>query len=125
MGTATHFVDLGQGPFTPLKLLISPDYSKAYILAKNLGSVFVLNLDVNTVSAIPITGNPEPLDATLTSDGSLLYVGTNDGSVHVLSTISASDLDQVTFTSNNPSNKTSLCSNVPQPCNPDLIAAKP
>jgi len=124
-GTATKFVDLGQGPIIPLKLLIAPDYSKAYILAKNLGSVFVLNLDVNTVSAIPITGNPEPLDATLTSDGSLLYVGTNDGSVHVLSTISASDLDQVTFTSNNPSNKTSLCSNVPQPCNPDLIAAKP
>ena len=125
MGTATNFVNLGQGPFTPLKLIISPDSSKAYILASNLGSVFVLNLEVNTVSAIPLVGNPVPLDATLTSDGSLLYVGANDGSVHVLSTISANDTTQVTFINNNPSNKSSLCSNIPQTCNPDLIIAKP
>jgi hypothetical protein len=121
----TDFVNLGQGPFTPLKLIISPDSSKAYILATNLGSVFVLNLEVNTVSAIPLAGNPVPLDATLTSDGSLLYVGANDGSVHVLSTISANDLTQVTFTNNNPSNKSSLCGNIAQTCNPDLIIAKP
>jgi hypothetical protein len=125
MGTQTNFVDLGQGPFTPLKLLIAPDNSRAYVLASNLGSVFVLDLDVNTVEAIPLNGNPVPLDASLTSDGSLLYVGANDGSVHVLSTISMNDLTQVTFTSNNPSNKSSLCSNIPQPCNPDLIVAKP
>ncbi|HMK22788.1 MAG TPA: WD40 repeat domain-containing protein, partial [Terriglobales bacterium] len=124
-GLNTNFVNLGQGPFTPLKLLIAPDDSKAYILASNLGSVFVLDLEVNTVSAIPLIGNPVPLDAALTSDGSLLYVGTNDGSVHVLSTISMNDLNQVTFTNNNPSNKSSLCSNVSLPCNPDLIIAKP
>jgi hypothetical protein len=35
------------------------------------------------------------------------------------------DLTQVTFTNNNPSNKSSLCSNIPQTCNPDLIVAKP
>jgi hypothetical protein len=125
MGTQTSFVNLGQGPFTPLKLLLAPDYSRAYVLASNLGSVFVLDLQVNTVSAIPLTGNPVPLDAALTSDGSLLYVGASDTSVHVLSTISMNDLTQVTFTNNNPSNKSSLCSNIPQTCNPDLIVAKP
>jgi len=31
----------------------------------------------------------------------------------------------VTFTNNNSTNKGSLCSNIPQTCNPDLIAVKP
>jgi hypothetical protein len=119
------FVNLGQGTFTPLKLLIAPDYSRAYILASNLGSVFVVDLGVNAVSAIPLTGNPVPLDASLTSDGSLIYVGANDGSVHVVSTISGGDLQQITFSTNNNSNKTSLCGNIPLSCNPDLVAVQP
>lgn len=123
--TNSSFVNLGQGEFIPLKLLIAPDNSKAYILASNLGSVFVFDLGVNTVSAIPLTGNPVPLDATLTADGTALYVGANDGSVHVVSTVSGGDLQQITFTNNNSSNKTSLCSNIPQTCNPDLIAVQP
>jgi hypothetical protein len=121
----SNFVNLGQGSFIPLKLLIAPDYSRAYILARNLGSVFVVDLGVNAVSAIPLTGNPVPLDASLTSDGSLIYVGANDGSVHVVSTISGGDLQQITFSTNNNSNKTSLCGNIPLSCNPDLVAVQP
>jgi hypothetical protein len=123
--TDSSFVNLGQGAFVPLKLLIAPDNSKAYILARNLGSVFVLNLGVNTVSAIPLTGNPVPLDASLSVDGSVIYVGANDGSVHVVSTVSGGDLQQITFTNDNSSNKTSLCNNIPQTCNPDLVAVQP
>jgi hypothetical protein len=121
----SSFVNLGQGGFTPLQLIIAPDNSRAYILASNLGSVFVFNLGVNTVSAIPLTGNPVPLDASLTSDGTTLYIGANDGSVHVVSTVSGGDLQQITFTSNNNSNKSSLCSNIPQTCNADLVAVQP
>ena len=121
----SSFVNLGQGEFTPLKLIVASDNSRAYILASNLGSVFVLELGVNTVSAIPLTGNPVPLDASLTADGTTLYVGANDGSVHVVSTVSGGDLEQITFTNNNSSNKTSLCSNIPQTCNPDLVAVQP
>ncbi len=127
--TVTHqapaFVNLGQGDFTPLKLILAPDSSKAYILASNLSSVFIYNFGVGTVSAIPLTGGPVPLDATLTSDGTLLYVGAGDGTLHVLSTVSGGDLQQVTFTNNNSTNKGSLCSNIPLTCNPDLIAVKP
>jgi trimeric autotransporter adhesin len=127
--TVTHqapaFVNLGQGDFTPLKLILAPDSSKAYILASNLSSVFIYNFGVGTVSAIPLTGGPVPLDATLTSDGTLLYVGAGDGTMHVLSTVSGGDLQQVTFTNNNSTNKGSLCSNIPLTCNPDLIAVKP
>ncbi len=127
--TVTHqapeFVNLGQGDFTPLKLILAPDGSRAYILASNLASIFVYNFGVGTVSAIPLSGGPVPLDATLTTDGTLLYVGAADGSLHVVSTVSGGDLQQVTFTNNNSTNKGSLCSNIPQTCNPDLIAAKP
>ena len=119
------FANLGQGNFTPLKMILASDNSKAYILAANLGSVFVYNFGVGTVSAIPLLGNPAPLDAALTSDGTLLYVGANDTSVHVVSTVSGADVQQVTFINNNSTNKGSLCSNIPQTCNPDLIAIKP
>jgi hypothetical protein len=122
---APEFVNLGQGDFTPLKLILAPDGARAYILASNLSSVFIYDFGVGTVSAIPLTGGPVPLDATLTSDGTLLYVGAADGSLHVVSTVSGGDLQQVTFTNNNSTNKGSLCSNIPQTCNPDLIAVKP
>ncbi len=123
--STSTFFNLGQGDFTPLKMILSSDNSKAYILASNLGSVFIYDVGVNTVTAIPLTGNPIPLDASLTADGTTLYVGANDGSVHVVSTVSGGDLQQITFTNNNSSNKTSLCSNIPQTCNPDLIAVQP
>ena len=119
------FANLGQGNFTPLKMIIASDNSKAYILAANLSSIFVYNFGVGTVSAIPLTGGPAPLDASITSDGTLLYVGAADTSVHVVSTVSGGDLQQITFTNNNSTNKGSLCANIPQTCNPDLIAIKP
>jgi trimeric autotransporter adhesin len=119
------FANLGEGNFIPLKIIIASDNSKAYILAANLSSIFIYNFGVGTVSAIPLTGGPAPLDASITSDGTLLYVGTTDTSVHVVSTVSGGDLQQVTFTNNNSTNKGSLCANIPQTCNPDLIAIKP
>ena len=118
-------MNLGQGTFTPLKLLVAPDNSRAYILASNLGSVFIVDLGVNAVSSISLTGNPVPLDASITPDGSVIYVGASDGTVHVVSTISGGDLQQITFSGSNNSNKTSLCSNIPQTCNPDLVAVQP
>ena len=121
----TSFVNLGQGTFTPLKLLVAPDNSRAYILASNLGSVFIVDLGVNAVSSISLTGNPVPLDASITPDGTVIYVGASDGTVHVVSTISGGDLQQITFSGSNNSNKTSLCSNIPQTCNPDLVAVQP
>jgi len=119
------FANLGQGNFTPLKLIVSSDNSKAYILASNLSSVFIYSFGVNTVSAIPLTGGPVPLDAGLTPDGTLLYVGTSDGTVHVVSTTSGDDVAQIAFTNNNATNKGSLCSNIPQNCTPDVIAVQP
>jgi hypothetical protein len=59
----------------------------------------------------------------LTPDGSTLYVGANDGTVHVVQATTGSDIQQIQFIQ-------SLCQNTGgQPygvtCNPDLVAVKP
>jgi hypothetical protein len=118
-------VNLGQANFTPLKMIVTPDSSRAYIFAKDRGSVFVYNFGVNTVSAIALNNSPAPVSATLSSDGSQLYVGGSDGAVHALSTISSVDLQEITFPPNNDTNNNALCTNVPGNCLPDLIAFLP
>jgi hypothetical protein len=120
------FYNLGQGDFTPLQLIVRPDSSKAYVVASNLGSIFSFDIGVGTVSAIPLAGNPVPLSASLSSDGTLMYVGTSDAKLHVLSTVSQQDLQQVSFPMNtNNNNNVGLCSNIPATCTPDLVAVAP
>jgi hypothetical protein len=115
--------NLGQGSFEPRQLMVSPDGSKAYILTKSLGSVLVFDIINHTTSAIPISGNVTPLQASLTPDGTLLYVSVSDGTVRVLDTGAQSEIQQVSLPK-------SLCLDsrgdpFPVTCNPDLIAVKP
>ena len=123
--TTNTFVNLGQGDFTPLQLIVTSDSQRAYILTSNLGSVFIYNFGVNTVDAIPLAGNTAPLAASLSADGSQLYVGATDGKVHAISTPTGVDLQQITLPPNNGSNSNSLCTNIPGNCAPDLIAFQP
>ncbi len=117
----TNFVNLGQGTFTPLQLIVSTDGLKAYVLASNLGSVLVFDVNGQTTSAIPLVGaNPKPLSGSLTPDGTLLYVAASDGTVHVLDTLAATDLQQVSLPVN-----FNFCSNVSFTCTPDLVAVRP
>jgi WD40 repeat protein len=114
--------NLGQGNFTPKQLIISQDGATAYVIS-NLNSILVFNIPGQTSSAFSLVGNPTPLNASLTPDGTLLYVGASDGTVHVVSTVAGGDVQQITFPQ-------SLCQNsVGQPfgitCNPDLVAVKP
>ena len=115
--------NLTQSNFVPKQLIISQDGSTAYVIASNLSSILVFNIPGQTTAAISLAGNPIPLSATLTPDGTLLYAGASDGAVHVVSTVAGGDIQQVTFPQ-------SLCQNaVGQPfpitCNPDLVAVKP
>ena len=124
--SSSTFFNLGQGDFTPLQLIVRPDSSKANVVANNLGSIFSFDIGVGTVTAIPLAGNPVPLSASLSSDGTLMYVGTSDAKVHVLSTVSQQDLQQISFPMNtNNNNNVGLCSNIPATCNPDLVAVAP
>jgi hypothetical protein len=122
---APQFVNLGQANFTPLKMIVTPDSSRAYVFASDRGSVFVYNFGVNTVTAISLTNSPAPVSGSLSSDGSQLYVGATDGAVHALSTISSVDLQEITFPPNNNTNNNALCTNIPGNCLPDLIAFVP
>jgi hypothetical protein len=122
---APTLVNLGQAAFTPLKMIVTTDSSRAYIFAKDRGSVFIYNFGVNTVSAIALNNSPAPVSATLSSDGSQLYVGGSDGALHALSTISNVDLQEITFPPNNDTNNNALCTNVTGNCLPDLVAFVP
>jgi hypothetical protein len=113
---------LGQN-FVPKQLIVSQDGSTAYVITSNLSSILVFNIPGQTPSAITLTGNATPLTAALTPDGTLLYVGASDGTVHVVSTVAGGDIQQISF-------PPSLCQNsAGQPagikCLPDLIAVKP
>jgi hypothetical protein len=121
--TVNTAFNLGQGNFVPTQLIVSQDGSTAYILTSNLSSILVFNIAGQVSSALTLAGNAIPLSATLTPDGTLLYVGASDKTVHVLETASGTDIQQISFPQ-------SLCQNsIGQPasvnCLPDLIAVKP
>jgi len=121
--------NLGTGSFTPSQFFLSPDGSKAYILgAPSLGFVIQYDLATQTPFDISLSGNATPLSASLSPAGDLLFVGANDGTVHVINTTTLADTEQVTF----PFPQNSMCvgpgtpaTQAPVPCNPDLVLVKP
>lgn len=123
-GTATSF-NLGQGSFVPKQLIVSQDGGRAYVIAGNLGSVLVFNLGNQTSSAIPLSGDAIPVQASLTPDGRRLYIAANDGQVHILDTETGGDILQISFPTDATTFRAGLCNGVPFTCNPDLIAVQP
>lgn len=118
-------VNLGQGNFVPTQLIISEDGSTAYILASNLNSVLIFNISGQLPSSMSLAGNATPVQAVLTPDGTLLYVIANDGMVHVLSTISGGDFQQISFPQGFYFCQNSVGGSAGFTCNPDLLALKP
>jgi len=114
--------NLGQN-FVAKQLIISQDGTTAYVVTSNLSSILAFNIPGQTSLAYSLVGNPQPLSAALTADGTLLYVGASDGTVHVVSTVAGGDIKQIPFPQG-------LCQNsaglpFPITCNPDLVAVKP
>jgi hypothetical protein len=132
--TITGNFNLGQGNFTPTQFIVAPDGSAAYILghqaSNSLPFSFVIGFDftTQTPSFISLSGNAVPLSASLSPAGDLLFVGADDGAVHIIDTSSRTDLQQITF----PYPSNALCygggtpsTQSPVPCLPDLVAVKP
>lgn len=121
--TLAATVNLGQGAFTAKQLLLSPDATNAYIIAPNLPNIPVFSITNQTSTAIPLAGNVSPLAAVLIPDGTLMYVATSDGTVHVINTVLGGDVQQITFPPTSflcvQSDGTALS------CPPDLITVKP
>jgi WD40 repeat protein len=99
--TSSSF-DLGQGNFVPTQFFVSPDGSTAYILGdatpgSRLRFIMVFNVNTQTSSALSLSNSATPLSAALAPDGKFLFVGADDGTVHVIDTTSGLDTQQVTF----------------------------
>jgi len=119
VSNTVNSVNLGQGSFVPTQLIVSADASRAYVLASNLASILVFNIGNQTSSAIALAANATPIQASLTVDGTLLYVTASDGLVHVIDTVAGDDIQQISFPQN-------FCGGgVTFTCKPDLIAVKP
>jgi hypothetical protein len=96
--------DLGQGAIIPTQLIISSDGSTGYVLAQSpspnsapLPFVIVFSIHGQTTSQVSLTGNATPLSTSLSPAGNLLFVGADDGAVHIIDTALLQDVQQVTF----------------------------
>jgi hypothetical protein len=91
----TH-INIGQGTFHPINFFLSPDATRAYIIASDLG-VLVYDFNTTATSRIPLANNATPVAADITLDGSLIYVGGSDGLLHEVNTSLAVDRMDVFF----------------------------
>jgi hypothetical protein len=135
--TAQSF-NLGQGNFTPIEAQLVGNGTEMIIVARNLPAVLMFNVSNGTTASIPLVGNPDPLSASVSTDGSQVYVAACDqytgtpptciaGSVHIVNTISQGDLQQVPYVNINQNNNKNMCSGAfgAPVCLPNLIAVKP
>jgi len=131
--------NLGQGNFTPIDAQLIGNGTEMIIIGRKLPAVLIFNVANGTTASIPLVGNPDPLSASASIDGTQVYVAACDqsatdgitcsaGSVHIVSTISQGDLQQVPYVNINQNNNPNMCSglgtNAPL-CLPNLIAVKP
>lgn len=99
-------ISVGSGGFTPTQFFLSPDGSTAYILGKTgsgastarLPFIISVNLSTQAVFDISLSGNATPLSASISPAGDLVFVGADDGSIHIIDTTAQLDTQQVTFT---------------------------
>ncbi len=117
-------VSLQKGTFHPINFFISPDGTQIYIVTSDLG-VLVYNFNTQSVSAITLfgTGNPAPVAADMTVDGTLLYVAGTDGMLHELNTALALDVLEIPF-SQLPNSSNNFCFSS-YTCSLNLVAVKP
>ena len=137
--TAGPSYNLGQGNFVPIEAQLVKDGAEMVIVGSKLPAVLMFDVANGTTTSIPLVGNPNPLSASVSADGTQVYVAACDqyasdnttcasGSVHIVNTISQGDLQQVPFVNINQNNNPNMCNGLGGSaplCVPDLIAVKP
>jgi hypothetical protein len=92
-----HF-NFGVGTFNPISFFVSPDGTRAYVVTTNFSSILVFDFNTGSLSgSIPLANNAIPISASFTEDGTLIYVAANDGTLHEVNTISATDVQEISF----------------------------
>jgi hypothetical protein len=115
LSNTASFLNLGLGSLLPTQWIVSADGSAAYLLANNAGAVLASNITQRTTSAIQLTGNVLPVQAGLNPNGSMLFVAASDGQVHILDTLTANDIQQISFQQDLANLQTGLCGDVTLP----------
>ncbi len=86
--------DLGAGSFTAQQIFVSSDSTRAWVVT-NLPQVLTFDVPTLTPTAITLAGSPTPYNGGVTLDGTHVYVGTSDGTVHRIDTSVLADIAQV------------------------------
>jgi hypothetical protein len=87
-------VDMGVA-FNARQIFFSSDSSRAWIISSDLPKLLSLTLASFTPSAIPYAGGATAYNGGITLDGSQVYVGTSDGTVHRIDVASQTDVQQI------------------------------
>jgi WD40 repeat protein len=125
----TQRIDLGQGAIQPINFFVSADGTLIYVVARDRGSILVYNANTGGVSGIPLigTGNPTPISADISVDGSTILVAATDGLMHQIdTTFGGADVAQVPFP-NLANFQNPFCTFTPASgaCILDVVAARP
>ena len=86
--------NLGAGSFTAKQILVSTDATHAYLVT-NLPKLLSFDVPTLTPGSASLAGGAIAYNGGITLDGSRVYLGTSDGTVHVIVTSSMTDSAQV------------------------------
>jgi hypothetical protein len=91
-------ISLQKGTFNPIAFFVAPGGDQLYLVTSDQG-VLVYNFGTQSVSAIPLNGNgnPAPVAADMTVDGTLMYVAGTDGILHELNLQTGLDVMEIPF----------------------------
>ncbi len=89
-----HQYDLGAGAFNAQQLLVSPDATHAYLITDQ-PKVLSFDVTTQTPGSVTLANNATAYNGGITADGSRVYLGTTDGTVHIIVTADMFDAAQV------------------------------
>jgi hypothetical protein len=91
-------INIQKGTFHPIAFFLTPDGDQVFIVTTDQG-VLDYHFSTQSVSTIPLlgNGNPAPVAADITVDGTLLYVAGTDGLLHELNLQTGLDVQEISF----------------------------
>lgn len=116
-------INIGQGTFHPINFFISPDSTTAYIVASDRNSILVYSFTTRATTGIALVNNATPITASMSADGSLIYVAGSDGVLHAVNTYASLDQYQIPFPPL--ANSTNSFCYTGNKCEMNIISVKP
>jgi len=126
---------LPTGTFTPVYANLLANGTEMIIVARFIPAVLIFNVANGTTTAVQLSQSYDPLSASASSDGSVVFVAACDqshdpnqpcpaGSIHIINTLKQTDQDVPYI--NNTTNNMCVGQGAGAPvCFPDLVAIKP